>query len=326
MRRITTAVLSVLLVMLPVWAAEVKKAETAGSLDEIQKKYPGAKLKTMSLEEYGLMKALYDDMGKPYPGTERVSSYEDNRSVESSESNTSEKTVASQEDNASESDETAGERPERLEKSAHVGVQHVHLDLPDIDGSGDSALVVLVVIGVIVVAVLVVYAGKYLYDVATSNKKYDYWMDMGWTYTYFSSEATYNAGSMSGVKFSTGFKDGSAKIGMSAEAGAFAFKLDGAKEFSWVEYGGSYAMAGPHVRFESGPNTYVYLELLGGKSSHESVDTLALGRFGIQALIGRVTAGINIGAIYMGLEDAEGIAKDADNYETTTGFEIGYSF
>lgn len=323
MKRLGVVWLSLLLIMLPLWAQEVRKVEKAKSLDEIQKKYPGAKLKMMTLEEYGLMKALYDETGRPYPGSKKPE-------PEKTEAADADSTIASQEDNASEEDNTSMPSQQTQKEPSHIhtniSAQHVQLDLPHVDSSGDGAMVVLVVIGIVVVAILVVYAAKYLYDVATSGKKYEYWMDAGWTYTYFSSKQNYNAGSMSGVKFSTGFKDGRAKIGVSAEAGAFEFTLQGVEESSWVNFGGSYAMAGPHVRFASGENAYIYLELLGGRSSHESVDTLAIGRFGIHALMGHVTAGVNIGAIYMGLADSEGIVQDVDNYETTTGFEIGYSF
>jgi len=324
MKRLGVVWLSLLLVMLPLWAQEVQKVEKAKSLEDIQKKYPGAELKMMTLEEYGLMKALYDETGQAYPKSRNLLSEETeaedaNRTIVTEENN-----ATQEENNASEPSPEAGKEPSKV--NTNIGVQRAHLDLPHIDGNGKSAMVVLVVIGVIVVAVLVVYAAKYLYDVATSNKKYDYWMDMGWMYTYFSSNKNANAGSMSGVRLSTGFKDGRAKIGMSVEAGAFAFTVQGIEESSWVEFGGSYAMAGPHVRFASGENAYIYLELLGGQSSHESVDTLAIGRFGIHALMGHVSVGANIGAIYMGLKDSEGIVQDVDNYETTTGFEIGYSF
>lgn len=326
MRHFVTVLLSFFLVMLPVWAQDVQKVEQVHSLDEVKQKYPGAKMKMMTLEEYGLMKELYDDMGKPYPGTETVMPAEDDNSTAASDE--SNETTASEEDDVSKPDETASEPTGRINTQGHITAEHVRLDLPRINtgGNSDAAMVMLIVIGVIVVAVLVVYAGKYLYDVATSDKKYDYWMDMGWSYTYFSSNKSYNAGSMSGVKLATGFIDGNAKIGVGVEAGSFAFKFDGLEESTWVEFGGSYAMAGPHVRFENGKRAYFYLELLGGRSSHESVDTLAVGRFGINAIFGQVTAGVSMGALYMGLEDAEGIVQDVDNYETTTGVEIGYRF
>ena len=86
-------------------------------------------------------------------------------------------------------------------------------------------------------------------------------------------------------------------------------------------------MAGLHARFSSNHDKgFVYVEFMAGKSNHESVNTLSVGRLGFNLRYKHIAAGANVGALYMGLGDGGGIIQNVDNYEYTSGVELRYIF
>lgn len=328
MKRMVTVWLSVLLVMLPVWAQEVQRV---GSFEEIKEKYPDAKLIVMSLEEYGTMKAIYDEADTPYPVVEVPPEQDNNVTVSQDGNNSTAGEIASLQESEEENLSLPNREDEKkpaVEKRVAVSGQ-VDMKLPNVrGGNGDGAKIILVVIGVVIVAVLVVYAGKFLYDIVTEERNYDYWIDTTLSSIFFSTKGSENYGGMNGVKLAAGFKENAVRIGVAAEVGTFDFQMLAREGDSRTEYDGSYMMAGPHIRLnvEGKKPFFVYLELLGGSGSHKSVDTLALGRAGFNMVFGQVSLGLSTGAIYVGLKETEGIVQNVDNYETISGFEIGYSF
>ncbi len=214
------------------------------------------------------------------------------------------------------------------EPELQVGGQ-LKFDIPQkgTSSGGDAAAALFIIIGAVAVVALAVYAGKYLYDVSTNDKEYEYWGDMSANFSFYNDAKTGIGGDMNGVKLAGGFKDGGARVGLAAEVGSYSFDIEGKNEDIYLNYTGSYAMVGPHIRFSSRPTKdYVYVELLGGKSSLEELKTIAVARMGYNAYLDDLMFGVNIGAIYAGLDEDEGIAKNIDNFNTSMGLEIGYRF
>lgn len=326
MKRLGIVWLSLLLVMLPLWAQGPVVRE-APSIDAVKQLYPGATIKIVTMSEFAAMTArskgngtlLIADVSKD---PEEWRDY-----------------------NRSDSMRTGANREQQLQKEAHINIDITPHGSGGDGGGGHGAEVLLIVIAFVVVAIFVVYAGKAIYELATSNKEYRYWMDIGWIYTVYNEEGnnpySHHSGSMSGVKIAAGFHDGGeVQVGVAVEVGSFNFGLDGKAEeesdflslgsnekVNWIEYGGSYAMAGLHVRLSTKPEKgFYYLELLSGKSSHESVNTLSVGRIGGNFFFGQVGLGLNLGALYMGLNDTDGIIQNVDNYEYIVGYEVRYRF
>lgn len=208
-------------------------------------------------------------------------------------------------------------------------------DLSDL-GNDDVAVVLFVIIGVFVVAALIVYAGKYIYDVATSRGKYGYWWEIGPSVSVIEHKNQYGFkenGILAGVKVATGFTDRNVQIGLAGEAGLIDANLYYEDKKGLLEFEGLYGMAGPAIRLlfydrEKSPNpSYLLLELLAGTSEHEEAGLLSLARIGLNWRVKKhLRIGLNIGALYFDLKETESIIKKEDNFRFMGGIGFGYRF
>lgn len=213
--------------------------------------------------------------------------------------------------------------------------------LPRISGGNgkDTAAVMLIVIGIVVVAALFIYAGKWLIDqFQNDDDYYAYWWDIGWQIVNLDTGANQH-GNFSGIKFSGGFVPNMhTNFGLTAEVGRMDLDLlyNRNSTPTRVNIEGTYWLLGPIVRWLIGSrdtdenfvhNSYVYLELLGGNTDQDGVDLIGVGRIGFNTGIGKqLRLGLHYGAFYLGLDEDQGIANDGDNYWNMYGIEIGYQF
>lgn len=208
-------------------------------------------------------------------------------------------------------------------------------DLSDL-ADDDVAVVIFVVIGVFIVAALIVYAGKFIYDIAVGNKKHDYWWEISPGFTIIENDTKYGYqenGYLAGLKLSTGFTDRRIQFGLTGEAGVMDLNLYFEDKKGLLELEGLYGMAGPAIRFlfnddEQTQNTsYLYLELLAGTSEHEEAGLLSVARLGLNWRIQKhLRFGIHIGSLYFDLKESESIIEEEDNFRLTGGLEFGYRF
>ena len=228
-------------------------------------------------------------------------------------------------------DEVRTDSPDHDDSNGQVHVRvESGLDLPDLP-SDDEAIILFVIIGIIVVAVLIVYAGKYVYDlVINKGKGYEYWLDAS-LQTIFMDRKTENGveetGALSGIRLSTGFKDKNTHIGISGEFGNMNITHKSKTDKDKLE--GNYWLAGPAIRWYFGdynPN-YFTLEFLGGTAEDRRIGIISTAKAGINwGVREHLRFGLNIGSLYMDMTETEGIIKQHDDFRLTLGFELGYRF
>lgn len=234
----------------------------------------------------------------------------------------------------------------RESRPAPRGRASVYIDqgfrLPKISGGGngkDAAAVMLIVIGVVVIAALFIYAGKWIADMLQNDEDYyAYWWDIGGQFINLDTDPGEH-GNFTGIKFSGGFVPNMhTNFGLTAEIGRMDLDLLYNRNSTpqRVNIEGTYWLLGPIVRWLFGNrdsdenfahNSYVYLELLGGNSDRDGIDMIGVGRIGINTGLGEhMRLGFHYGAFYLGLDEDQGFANDGDNYWNMYGLEIGYQF
>lgn len=215
--------------------------------------------------------------------------------------------------------------------------------LPNINigggNKGDAAAVMLIVIGVVVIAALFIYAGKWLVDMINNDEDYyAYWWDIGGQFFNLDTGPGEH-GNFNGIKFSGGFVPNmNTNFGLTAEIGRMDLDLLYNRNSTpqRINIEGTYWLVGPIVRWLIGGrdsdenfahNSYIYLELLGGNSDRDGIDMIGVGRIGINTGLGEhLRLGLHYGAFYLGLDEDQGFANDGDNYWNMYGLEIGYQF
>ncbi len=195
--------------------------------------------------------------------------------------------------------------------------------------SSDASLVIFVVIGAIVVLAVVVYAGAYLYDMATGSGDYQHW----WTLETQASFLTGNdsRGYSAGLKFSAGFERADTRVGAILESGYLDVGIRQEGQSERLNADGVFVMAGAGVRwiFGEAPEnpSHVGFELLAGTAWDDQVDVMSVARANLSLGIGsRGRLGFTVGSMFLGLDPAEGILKQRNNFTTLLGIETGIRF
>jgi len=192
--------------------------------------------------------------------------------------------------------------------------------------SSDEAAVVFVVIGAIVLVVWTLYVFKYFYDVSVGVIPCGRWNELtvvtGFTSTSDEQHARFN-----GLRYSTGFRDGVADIGISFELGQADILL---KEVSTLELKGRYWLLGPMLRWRisHGLNpSYLQMNFIAGTTEHDEVGLLAKASLGVLLGIGEtMQLGLNWGAMNINLNGDQGIISDRDQYHYLYGINMGFRF
>lgn len=191
----------------------------------------------------------------------------------------------------------------------------------------DGAVVIFIIIGVATVVAVVVYAGLFLYEVASGGGRYDYWWDVQFRTTALTDGG--DRGYIAGLKVSSGFENRKARVGLVLEGGYLdaLIRSDDAE----IALVGGFMMAGAGVRWPFGRSTFnpsfFGLELLAGTSGDEDVKLMSAARANVSFGVGaRTRLGLSLGALYLGLDAGDGLIKDIDNFTTLAGIETGYRF
>jgi hypothetical protein len=213
----------------------------------------------------------------------------------------------------------------------NIGVE-ANVGYSDGGGSGDSGKVFFIIAGVVVIAAFVIYAGKYIVDIAT-GKDVKLWWEFLFSNTYLDTRSGQH-GWLNGLKIATGFVSSDLiQVALVGELGKTSVDviLDENSAPVPLDYTATYWMVGASARLHLTDKlvnaSYLFLDFMGGKTSQGSADTIGMARLGASFGINNNTRlGVNIGAHYIGLKENQGFVNHGDNYWTTLGFEMGVRF
>lgn len=197
----------------------------------------------------------------------------------------------------------------------------------------DVGKVFFIVAGFMVIAAFVVYAGKYISDLA-SGEEFDVWWEFIFSNTYLSTRSGQH-GRFNGIKIGTGFVSSDLiQVALVGELGNADFDLvldENSFNPVALDFSATYWLLGATARLHLSDKlvnaSYLYLEFMGGQTDHGSTDTIGMARLGASfGINNHLRLGASIGSVYLGLDEDQGFANNGDNYWTTLGFEIGAKF
>jgi hypothetical protein len=192
--------------------------------------------------------------------------------------------------------------------------------------SSDQAAVLFVVVGAVVVMVWTVYVFKYLYDISLGDAPCGRWHEV----TAVRSNASAGSGQharFDGLRYSTGFRDGTLDVGIGFELGQADILLS---EVGALELQGRYWLLGPILRWrfsgDVNPN-YFQMNFIAGTTEHDEVGMLARASLGFLFGVGdSMQLGFNWGAMNIDLNENQGIITERDQYHYFYGVNVGFKF
>ena len=193
--------------------------------------------------------------------------------------------------------------------------------------SDKDYLIVFAVVGVIVVAVLVVYSVAYLAEAAVCGSDvFSQWnahVNVDSIVDQSSSQS--RRGSLVGASVTPFWDVGFAKLGLNVEAGRLEASAAFTKSGRVVSVVSPYVTYGPRFLF-GGDQFAVTLDALAGHAFSDGVGSLAAVRAGVQfGLGGGVNLGLRAGALLLGLKALES-ALPSDDLNYTFGATLGFAF
>ncbi len=196
----------------------------------------------------------------------------------------------------------------------------------------DFAKVFFIFAGIAVVAAFVVYAGKYISDIA-NGKKMKMWRELVFNSTFLSTKPG-RYGQFIGARLATGFvSDELIQLALVGELGNANLKLilNENSDSTPLDLSATYWMLGASARLHLSDKlvnaSYLYLEFMGGSTSNGATDLIGAARLGASfGLNDYWRLGASLGAQYIGLNKGQGFNNDGENYWVTYGVEVGAQF
>ena len=193
-------------------------------------------------------------------------------------------------------------------------------------GNRDTAAVVFVIIGTVLIVVWALYVFKYIYDVSIGFRPCGKWSDFAMTSSAISGSDNQHA-RFYGLRYMTGFRNGATEVGISAELGNADILLD---ETNAPALKGMYWFIGPVLRWRmsAGNNpSYFQMNFLAGSTEHDEMGVIAQANLGVQFGIGDGwKLGLSWGAMNINLKNYQGIISDRERYYYLYGVNMGYQF
>ncbi|MFC1589556.1 hypothetical protein ACFL3P_04715 [Pseudomonadota bacterium] len=194
------------------------------------------------------------------------------------------------------------------------------------NSSGDEAAVVFVIIGTVVVVMWVAYVFKYLYDVSMGRATCGHWHEVTAVRSNASVGEEQHA-RFDGLRYSTGFREGSLDVGIGFELGQADILLS---EVGTLELQGRYWLLGPILRWRLSQDknpSYFQMNFVAGSTEHDEVGLLAKASLGLLFGIGdSMQLGFNWGALNIDLNENQGIITERDQYHYFYGLAVGFKF
>lgn len=287
---------------------------------ELLNKYPTAKIIRVSADEYLTLEKKLQQRG--YQQSEVVPLQLAENNIKQAEAvDITKNNLALVDDCAETVQENAGE------ESLRVMVDFTDDIMKSSNGSsGDAAAVLFVVVGTVVVIVWALYVFKYLYDISFGSKPCGLWNELTLSKSVASTIEGQHA-RFDGLRYSTGFRDGSLDVGFGVELGQADILLS---EVGILELKGRYWLLGPILRWRlsQGINpSYFQMNFVAGTTEHDEVGMLAKASLGLLFGIGdSMQLGLNWGAMNINLNENQGVISERSQYHYLYGINMGFRF
>ena len=286
---------------------------------ELVKKYPNAKVIRVSSEEYESLEKKLRQQGYRQSQVMTLAQNDIQDDVVIRETQPGDPVV--DRDCAEKEGEDAGD------ESIRVMLDFTDDMMNSSNGSGgDEAAVVFVLIGTVVVVVWALYVFKYLYDVSLGNATCGGWNEITVVKSAISSSNSQHA-RFDGVRYSTGFRDGSLDVGIGFELGKADILLS---EVGVLELKGNYWMLGPILRWRLTPDAnpnYFQMNFVAGTTEHDEIGMLARASLGLLFGIGdAMQLGLNWGVLNINLDEHQGVISERSQYHYHYGVNVGFKF
>jgi hypothetical protein len=286
------------------------------TVDELRSMYPTAEMKQVTIDEF---EAITND-----PGAQTTVIVEPGLDAGA-------RTNVTRQSQSAPTPEPSRRRPRPAPNEDVVVVDDWSVNIfgsVDVDNA-DVAAVVFVLVGVVVVAAAVVYAGAFAYQALTSSgEEYAWWLDGGAQgYAFFGGE---RSGGMYGLRLAGGFMGAYADTGLAVEGGYLHGQVRVGDTDQAVDVSSAYGMLGPTVRWVlTGIENpmMLELELLVGLAADDNLDLLSRATAGLSWGVGSDwRAGIAVGSLYTEVHTTEGPATTDSSFNLTSGVQMGRRF
>ncbi|MCK5002953.1 MAG: hypothetical protein KAS57_08005 [Gammaproteobacteria bacterium] len=325
LRRFTTYVICFSMIGLNLMSGPVYAGELSSSVDfnesELLKKYPDAKVIRVSPGEYLALEKKLQKRGYRQSEVVPLQLAQNNIEHDAGVIEAQQDDLILADDCAEKGDQNAGE------ESLRVMLDFTEDMMNSSNGSsGDDAAVVFVIIGTVVVVVWALYVFKYFYDVSLGNAPCGRWNELAVVKSSASSAEGQHA-RFDGLRYSTGFRDGSLDVGIGFELGQTDILLS---EVGVLELKGRYWLLGPILRWRLSQDinpSYFQMNFVAGTTEHDAVGLLAKASLGLLFGIGdSMQLGLNWGAMNINLNGDQGIISERSQYHYLYGINIGFKF
>lgn len=321
-RNISTYLLCVILASTSVFPAYAESTSISPQLNEqeIRQQYPDAKIIHISQEDYT---ALAENLRSQGYSEGIENNFTQINTQNTDTASPAERTITSDRD----CNTGALEKHTRDDDSINTTVDITgDLIRSGGNGGGDSAPLVFVIIGTVLIVVWVFYVFKYLFDLASGFTPCETWYEL----TYSSSSISDTPDryfDMQGLRFLTGFRDGYTDVGIAVEMGHADILLT---EQQSLKLDGFYWLLGPTLRWRLSDDYnphYIHMNFLGGSTEHDEIGVIAKATLGLQFGFGKhFHLGFNWGVMNINLHDNSAILTDRDQYHFLYGVNSGFRF
>lgn len=298
--------------------AETATTPVAGKITvaDLQKLYPNAKIKTVSMEEYSATKNLYAQNGRV---VENVTAQSEPRPPR----------PAAQKCRGYDS-----AHPEETPKAAVPVDPHLNLNSYSGWGSGGDSkdfLIIVAVIGVVVVAAALVYSIGYLVEMSSKGFDCHALDEIGYRYTQVSDHSSKQdrEAELNSVFYTRQYDVPFGLMGLTAELGHHSIDLNVNGVSSQQHYNGGYLLLGPSFSFLFGRESFgaFQIELLAGTSTEKEIGVMSTLRFGFDfRLTPDFSVGINAGAAVIDIKEFDNYFNDRDQLNYLSGAAVSYVF
>lgn len=262
--------------------------------EDLRKKYPNAKIKIVSLDEYEQLKKTYAN------NSEEVQ-------------NPTEKTF----------DPCVGGYDQPKFHSVTEANPSFSFNTYTSTSNKDT-LVIIAVVGLVVVAALIVYSVSYLHQMTKNGFKCKVGNDFGLRYSHIwdNTQNQIRAGNLSGVYYSSNYSVSFGTMGLMGELGRHELNLSVKPTNGSKTYAGAYLLVGPSfsIPFRESGGSAFQIELLAGTSSDNNIGLMSTLRFGIDFKFNSSTSfGLNLGAALIDIKDFKNYLMDSDQLNYLSG-------
>lgn len=315
LKRIISYLLCFVMVWTTVIPAYASNSNPINDMDEaaLRAKYPGAKIIHVSEEAYPALAEKLQKQGYQASNTEPLPQLETNEYNRRPSRNRDDCGDGNYRQNESASD-----------SSLQVMV-NFSSNMMNSGGDDESAAILFVFVGAVLLVVWSLYVFKYLYDVSLGYHPCR-WSELSVSSSTISSNIEQHA-YFNGLNYKTGIYSGATEFGLSAEIGRSDILL---VESGALRLEGLYWMIGPLLRWRlsSGRNPhYFQMDFLAGSTEHSEVGVIARANLGLRFGISeKMHMSFNWGAMNINLNENQGIINNRNQYHYLYGINVGYRF